>query len=173
MACIEAKFSALSEREQPDRQRWVAVNPDQRLGPDKVACGPEQRMPAIDGTHFDAFDAINCPPQERRVDVLGPAPVSPKTLRTHDQCERHRVDPEDQRPFLGYDVEKRFDAVSVEGGENSFVNRGNSARMAARKCDEILVRLFGSTKSLTQSRHRALFEWDHGRHRIGRYAVSG
>jgi hypothetical protein len=61
-------------------------------------------------------------------------------------------------------MEERFGAVGLNDCKHRLVNRGNRARMTARKSDQVLVGLFGSAEPLAQMRHGTLFEWDHRRH---------
>jgi hypothetical protein len=42
------------------------------------------------------------------------------------------------------------DAVRFDCGDDGFVNCGGRTRVPTRKGDEVLVGLFGSTKTLTQ-----------------------
>ena len=110
MAGVEAELGALAEREQPARQRRFAIDPDQRLGADQVARRPEQRMAALDGAHLDPVDRPIDAASDLRLDELDAVAVGAKALVADDQRQRDRVDAEDQRPFLGDDVEQRVDA---------------------------------------------------------------
>src|SRR6476661_8491851 len=50
-----------------------------------------------------------------------------------------RINAQNQRPFLRDDMEQSFNAFGLEPRENGFMDRGNRARMAARKGDKVLV----------------------------------
>ena len=79
-------------------------------------------MAALHGAHFDAFDPVDRALEQRRIDVLHPTAICAEALLTNDQRKSNRVDAKDQRPFLGDDVKKGFDAVHIEGGDHSLVN---------------------------------------------------
>jgi hypothetical protein len=70
MARIERQLGALTEREQPARQGRLAIDPDQRFGPDQLAGRTEERMTALHGTHLDAPDPVDRPAEKRRIDML-------------------------------------------------------------------------------------------------------
>src|SRR4029078_10913083 len=114
MTRIEAELAALAKRKEADRERRFAVDADERLGANEVAGRPEQRMAALDRAHLYPVDGIDRTPEDLRVDDLHSAAVGAKTPVADDQRERDRVDPEDQRPFLGDDVEQRVDAVGLD-----------------------------------------------------------
>jgi hypothetical protein len=61
-------------------------------------------------------------------------------------------------------MEQPFDAFGFEPGEHRFMDRGDGAGMAARECDEVLVRLFHRTKPLAEMRDRTLFKGNDRRH---------
>ena len=103
--------------------------------------------------------------KDLRVDDLDSGAVGAKAAVADDQRQGHRVDAEDQRPFLGDDVQQPVDAVGFDRGEHGVVDRSHRARMAAREGDEVLVGLFHGAEPLAQMRHRPLFEGDHRRHR--------
>lgn len=47
-------------------------------------------------------------------------------------------------------MKKIIDAVRFDGSNHRLVDCGNGSGMPARKSDEVLVRLFGGTKTFTQ-----------------------
>ena len=53
------------------------------------------------------------------------------------------------------------------------MNRGDRARVAPGKGDQILVRLLGLAEPFAQVRHRAFFEGNDRRHRPREYARNG
>ena len=108
--------------------------------------------------------------QDLRLDRLDAAAVGAKALVADDQRQRDRVEAEDQRPFLGDDVEQSVDAVGLDRGEHRRVDRGDRARMAAGEGDQVLVGLLGRAEPLAQVRDRPLFERDHRGHGARGYA---
>ncbi len=56
------------------------------------------------------------------------------------------------------------DTVRFQRGDDGLVDRGDGTRMAARKGDEVLVRLFDGAKALTQARQGLVLERDHSCH---------
>ncbi len=111
--------------------------------------------------------------EQLRLDRLDAVAVGAKALVADDQRQRHRVDAEDQRPFLGDDVEQGVDAVGLDRGDHRAVDRGHRARMAAGEGDQVLVGFLDRAEPLAQVRDRPLFELDHRRHRERGYAASG
>ncbi len=103
--------------------------------------------------------------QDLRLDQLHAVAVGAEALVADDQRQSDRVDAEDQRPFLGDDVEQSLDAVGLERGEHRGVDRRDRARMAAREGDQILIGFLGRAEPLAQMRDRPLFELDHPSHR--------
>ena len=93
-----------------------------------------------------------------RFDQVHAIGVGAKSLVADDQRQRDRVDPQDQRPFLGDDVEQGLEAVGLDRGKHRRVDRRDRARMAAGEGDQILVGFLGGAKPLAQPRDRALFE---------------
>ena len=85
VAGIEAELRALSKDQQAGRQRRIAIDADQRLRTDQVACRSEQRMPPLHRPHLDAMDAVDRAAKERRIDMLNIAAVSPKALVADDK----------------------------------------------------------------------------------------
>ena len=100
-----------------------------------------------------------------RVDHLDAVAVGAEALVADDQRQRDGIDAEDQRPFLGDDMEQLLDAVRIDRSEHRGMNRGNRARMAAGKGNQILVRFLGRAKPRAQVRDGPLLELDHLAHR--------
>ena len=123
MTRVEAELGALTQCEQADRQRRFAIDADQRFGANQVASGAEQRMAALDRAHLDPVDGVDRAAQDRRFDDLHAPAVSPEPLVANDQAQRDRVDPEDQRPFLGDDVKECIDAVGLNRREHGGMDR--------------------------------------------------
>ena len=86
--------------------------------------------------------------QDHRIDHLHAAAVGAEALVADDQRQRDGVDAEDQRPFLGDDVEQAVDAVGLDRGEHRLVDRSDRARMAAGESDQVLVGLLGRAEPL-------------------------
>src|SRR5207244_511361 len=123
---------ALAQREQPARQRRLAIDADERFCPDQLACGTEQRMAMVDGPHIDASNAVEHAAKDRGVDMLNSATVGAEALTAHNQRYGNGVDAEDQRPFLGDNMKQCFNAIGVDGGKDSLMNRSDGARMTSR-----------------------------------------
>jgi hypothetical protein len=164
VAGIEAELGALPECEKAARQGRLAIDADQGFGADQVARRAEQRMTARNGAHLDAMHAVDRAAKQRRIDDLDPAAIRAEALLTDDQRQRHRVNAQDQRPFLRDDVQQSFNAVGIESRQNCLVDLSDCARMAAGESDQILVRLFSRAKPLPEMRHRAFFEGNDRRH---------
>ena len=173
MARVQRELCSLPERKQTARQGRLTVDADQRLGADQIARRPEQGMAPLHRPHLDSVDAVNSAVENRRIDVLDASSVCAESLCPDDQRQCDGVDAENQRPFLGDDVEQALNAIGVDCGDQRFVDRGDRALMAAGEGDEILVRLFNDAEPLAQMRHRPFFEGDHGRHTSPGYASSG
>ena len=103
--------------------------------------------------------------EQLRFDGLDSVAVGAKALVADDQRQRHRVDAEDQRPFLGDDVEQSVDPVGLHRGDYRAVDRGHRARMAAGESDQVLVGFLDRAEPLAQVRDRPLFEGDDRGHR--------
>ena len=70
MRRLETLRAPLAESEEPARQRWLAFEPDERLGPDQFAGGTEQRMAALDSAKEDAVELPDRSLDEARIDEL-------------------------------------------------------------------------------------------------------
>ena len=92
---------------------------------------------------------------------------------TDDQRQSHGINTEDQRPLLGDDVKQSLDAVSLEAGNDGFMDGGDRAGMASGEGDEVLIGLLDRAEPAAQVRDRAFFEGDHRRHWRKEYAPSG
>ena len=101
-----------------------------------------------------------------------PLPSARKPFPADDQRHCNGIDPEDQRPFLSDDVEKAFDAVGIDCCKHGFMDRGDRARMATGKCDQVLVRFHRFAEPVAELGYRAFFKGDHGRHWKEEYARS-
>src|SRR5690606_22538614 len=97
-------------------------------------------------------------------DELHAVGIGAESLPADNERQRDRVETKDERPFLGDDVEQAFQAVRLEPGEDCLVNGSDGTRMAAGKCQEVLIGLFGGAKALAQTRDGALLEGDHLAH---------
>ena len=106
MAGVEAELGTLAKREQAARQRRLAIDADQRFGADQIAGRAEQGMAALDRAHVHSVDLADGAAQDHRINHLDAAAVGAEALFADDQRQRHGIDAEDQRPFLGDDVEQ-------------------------------------------------------------------
>ncbi len=122
VARVERESRPLAKRENPARQRRVAVDPDQRLGADQIAGRTKQRMAALDGAHFDGSKLGKLARQERGFDRLDAVAVGAKALVADDQPDGDRVDAQDQRPFLGDDVKLGLNRIRLHRGEHRGVD---------------------------------------------------
>ena len=73
-------------------------------------------MPPLDRAHLHTIDGFDRPAQDLRLDHLHARAVGAEAAVADDQRQRHRVDAEDQRPFLGDDVQQPVDAVGLDRG---------------------------------------------------------
>lgn len=160
MPRIEAKVLALPQGKKTARQRWLAIDLYQRLGPDQIAGRPEQRMTAFDRAHLDTIHLPDRTAKDCRIDHVNARSVGTETALSDDQRQRDGVYAQNQRPFLGDDVQQRIDAISFDGGENRRMDGRRRPRMTARKSDQILVCFLGSAETLAQARHCPFFKGD-------------
>ena len=99
MTSIEVLLRALTEREQPYRERRPAFDPDQRLGTDQLARRAEQRMPMRHGTHRDAVNLIDRPHQQLTLDPVDAVAVGAESVVADDQGKGNRIDCEPPLPI--------------------------------------------------------------------------
>ncbi len=121
-------------------------------------------MPALDVAHLDAINLLDDAPKDLRVDHLNAVAVGPEALVADDQRQRHRIEAEDQRPFLGDDVEQSVDALGFQRRKYRLVDCADGARVAASEGDQILVGFLDHAEPLAQLRDRAFLELDHLAH---------
>ena len=165
MTRVEILFRALTEREQANRERRPAFDPDQSLGPDQLASRTEQRMPVRHGPHRDTIHLLDRPHQQLTLDAVDAIAVRAESVVADDQGKRNRINSEDQRPFLSNDVKQIVDAVRLECGNHGLMDGGDSSGVTARKGDEVLIGLFNRAETLAQARKCLVLELDHSSHR--------
>jgi hypothetical protein len=104
VARIQAERLSLAKREKSAWEWWFAIDPNERLGTDEIASGPEQWVASSDGAHFDAVNLSDRASENRGIHLVHAGAISTKSTFAYDEGQRHGINAEDQRPFLGHDM---------------------------------------------------------------------
>jgi len=173
MPCIETECLTLSDRQEAEWKWWLALDSHQSFRANEVAGGPEQWMASLNGAHLDAVDLADGSAEYLGVDLLHSRSIRTEAAVADDERKRHRIDAENQRPLLRYDMKQTIHTVRFNRGKYGRMNRRDCAGMTAREGYEVLIRLFNGTEALAQVGYCPFFEWDYRRHCGGRYARRG
>jgi hypothetical protein len=126
--------------------------------PIRSQAGPNRAWPRSTRAKLDRFAAAHPLAQQRGLAMLHPLESTRKPCVADDQPERHRIEAEDQRPFLHHDVQQMVEVGRIHRGEHRLVDGRDRARLAAREGEQVFARLFGRRDPRPQPRQRMILE---------------
>ena len=162
MTPVKRLFRPLTERDQPGGR--IAIQADERFGPDEVTSWAEQRMATLHRTKNNGSDLIKGAAKHRGIDQLNAAAVDPEPALADNQGYCHGIKAEDEWPFLRDHVEQTLQAAGFECSKDGRMDRRHGARVSPGEGDQVLVGLFRRRNSGSQSSQRMVLEGNHPGH---------